>query len=333
MSDSMLEDVSIDTVTENQGLDDGLYVHVRRAGWGVAILAWERGDKRAYQFEDGGLRVFKRGFFGLFEEIDPPDMDTEQMVEVLTQRLEDSTEMRLKREAHKPLTPLYSFETQLQIFTTLYPEGFEGAAWRKEKRGEGAGRRLKRHRDSAIEQARDMLSKERLDGLMAAGQASQIIKDAVTVMKQTDLVSNTDSKPLMTLDEAQVQVVAQALLAMLHGEEGRFLGRFDGWVQALRKICGARPGWRLATVLPALVMPDKEVCVRQSSFKNQAGSIAPNRVYTQRARRKPYRGFRKVARTVRQRLIEAGHAPKDMLDVHDFIHATLKPSARKAIED
>ena len=34
-----------------------LYQHIKRKDWGLAIMAWQRDDRRAYQFEDGKLRT------------------------------------------------------------------------------------------------------------------------------------------------------------------------------------------------------------------------------------------------------------------------------------
>ena len=56
----------------NRTLDheDGLYRHTKRPEWGVAILAWERGGRRAYQFEDGRLRKFREGYYSLMKPVD-----------------------------------------------------------------------------------------------------------------------------------------------------------------------------------------------------------------------------------------------------------------------
>ncbi|MEL6182380.1 MAG: hypothetical protein AAFS10_25715, partial [Myxococcota bacterium] len=57
-----------------------LYVHTKRPNWGRAILAWEQGGKRGYQFEDGRLRVFKKDFYGLFDTVELPEDDDSALV-------------------------------------------------------------------------------------------------------------------------------------------------------------------------------------------------------------------------------------------------------------
>ena len=60
-----------------------VYVHRKRPQWGYAIVAWEKGDKRGYQFEDGQLRVFKDAFYGLFDRVDPSGAGAVELVEEL----------------------------------------------------------------------------------------------------------------------------------------------------------------------------------------------------------------------------------------------------------
>ncbi len=36
-----------------------LVTHSRKREWGRALLLWRRDEKRAYQFEDGNMRVFE----------------------------------------------------------------------------------------------------------------------------------------------------------------------------------------------------------------------------------------------------------------------------------
>jgi hypothetical protein len=36
---------------------------------------------------------------------------------------------------------------------------------------------------------------------------------------------------------------------------------------------------------------------------------------------------------IRAELVESGMAPKDLIDIHDFIWTTLRPAARKQLEE
>ena len=61
-----------------------------------------------------------------------------------------------------------SFDDQLAVFEMLYPQGFTAGGWIADKRGEGAKRRLKRHRDAAIADARERLDVGRMDERISA---------------------------------------------------------------------------------------------------------------------------------------------------------------------
>ena len=44
-----------------------------------------------------------------------------------------------------------------------------------------------------------------------------------------------------------------------------------------------------------------------------------------------YQRYRKMTLSIREKLEQAGLKPRDLLDVHDFVFLTLKPSVRKLL--
>ena len=60
---------------ETSGEETTFYRHRMRPKWGLAILAWDTGDKRGFQFEDGQVRIIKDGFYDLMIEVEPQDLD------------------------------------------------------------------------------------------------------------------------------------------------------------------------------------------------------------------------------------------------------------------
>jgi hypothetical protein len=133
-------------------------------------------------------------------------------------------------------------------------------------------------------------------------------------------------KTLRKLNEDDKRALAEAAADLLHGER-RFEERFGDYLQLLTRFLGGPPSWRVATALPALVHPDEHVSVRRSAFARQAGSIAPTARYSRKAKVSSYRNFHRVAIGVKERLEAAGHKPRDMLDVHDFVWTTLRNSS------
>ncbi|HVS01367.1 MAG TPA: hypothetical protein VMT16_01235 [Thermoanaerobaculia bacterium] len=321
--------VSMTTITPTVSTppDDGtLYRHTRRPEWGLAILAWERGDQRAYQFDDGKLRVLKDGFFHLMEPVADVREGAESRVAA---ELQETLALR-GGERRKPLEPVYPFDDQLRIFRSLFPQGFAGGKWKRARRGEG-GESLKRHRDPAIEAARRLLARDELDELLASDRAGAVVDRAVEVLRGTDLVALRSTRDLDGLAGEARQEAGRALRDLLYGDE-RYGARFRAWVNALRSGIDRKLSWRLVTALPALVFPDRHTCVRPSAFRKQAAVFAPDRLYSRRPMRRAYSNYLQVAEATRERLTAEGYPPCDLLDVYDFIWVTLRPSAAQQLE-
>ena len=307
--------------------DGDLYRHKKRPEWGVAILAWEKGEKRAYQFEDGRLRKFQKGYYSLME----PAGKVERPRDAVVNGLEEAIEANKGREQPEALEPVASFRAQVELFEELYPEGFQDENWIADHRGDGPGRDLKRHRDPVAQEAQAKLTQERCDELIAQGRHGDLVDTVVAILGSTNLVALKHVKVLRRMDEEERVAFAEAVRGVLHGE-GDWGEHFKKWVEVLTEIYGDGPSWRIATALPALVHPDEQVCVRRSAFVRQAASIAPLARYTKRAQYRSYKNFRRVAFAVRKRLQAEGHEPRDLLDVYDFVWATLRNAALEHLD-
>lgn len=302
--------------------DGDLYRHVKRPEWGVAILAWERGDTRAYQFEDGRLRKIRKGYYKLLEPVDDFE-GPEQAVRTNLERAVQTSGDETSRTVQKSVA---SFDEQVALFEKLFPKGFQDPEWIAEHRGDPEGTALKRHREPSTTDAQEALSAERCATLIAEGAHDTLSESIIDVLAGTDLVPISYVKTLRRLDEEEKKKHAEAVADLLHGER-RFEERFGDYLELLTDLLGGRPSWRVATALPALVHPDRHVSVRRSAFARQAGSIAPTARYSRKAKVTSYKNFRRVAIGVKKRLEAAGHEPRDMLDIHDFVWATLRNSA------
>lgn len=323
MASSTTEFAVPDKVRE-QILDDDepeLLRHVKRPQWGLAILAWERGDRRAYQFEDGRLRKFKEGYYDMMQPGESKQRSEEAVIADLQAAIGTT-----RSTTRKTLKPAASFDEQVELFKSLYPGGFQGEKWTEEHRGTPEGRDLKRHRDPAIAQAREVLAEGEVAAMMAEARYADLRSAVTELLASTSLVSLRHVKTLRGLEEDETERFAEAVAGLLHGE-GDFGPRFKVWLKLLRDVLGGKPSWRIATVLPALMEPDRHVVVRHSAFIRQAASIAPTSKYSRRPRARAYRNFRRVARVAHTRLEAADLKPRDLMDVHDFIWATLRDSA------
>lgn len=298
-----------------------LYRHVKRPRWGLAMLAWDDNhDKRGYQFEDGKLRIFKRGFYRLLEEVDPPADRAQRVLE----RLGRATE-RLEAVKNSKSNVLIPIAEQIAYFKEQYPDGFAGDSWTAKMRGRGAKKALKRHRDPVVKRARKLLAQKRLERLIEARQYDEVIEALVDVLGRTSLVTAGKLEPLRRAFGRQREAIAVALQRLLHGD-GPLDSRFDDFVRST-----GEPSWELATAPMALVHPEEHVCVKPSVFNQQALWMAPRLERTPHPTAQAYHRYRRMALAVSDLLVAAGVEPLDLLDLHDFIYVTLRPAARKLL--
>lgn len=303
-------------------LEGQLFRHAKRPEWGVAVLAWERETHRGYQFEDGRLRKIRKGYYKLLEPVEELGAP-EAVIRKNLERAIIATGGEATRKIKKKVAP---FEDQIELFVRMYPKGFQDPEWISDHRGDPESTALKRHRDASLQDAQEALSADRCSALVDEGQHDALFDSITDVLAGTNLLPISHVKNLRRLDDEERKAYAEAVADVLHGER-HFDERFRDYIQALTSLLGGKPSWRIATALPALVHPQEHVSVRRSAFARQAGSIAPTARYTRKAQVGSYKNYKRVALGVKKRLVEAGHEPRDLLDIHDFIWDTLRTSA------
>jgi hypothetical protein len=222
------------------------------------------------------------------------------------------------------------FDDQLAVFRAEYPEGFQDPLWIETQRGTGAKKRLSRHRDPAIAQAGVELGAAELQARIAQRELRGVSERALSLMRQTDLVSATELAGLTADDAERHGSLATALAELLHGEMG-FVARFDRFLAAFQRAFGRAPGWQLATVLPALVHPGEHICVRPASFREQAKWMAPRLALAKLPSGASYMRCLTMAKLVATKLDEQAERPRDLMDVHDFMRVTTRPAAKQLL--
>lgn len=289
-----------------------LFMHSKREQWGLAILLWERDGKRGYRFEDGSERTFKDGYYHLFVPRTPGEL-TEQQQALLTVKPAASADE-------------ISLHHQLAFLESLYPGGFAGETWQIKRRDPKKNKALKRHRDPVVRAAKAVLSKGELASLSVAGEHAAVLARVVELLDSSDLVAKryvnqlADAKPSAAL--------TQALTAYLHGPEESEAAAFTGWIGALRSA-GVTPNWAVATALRAVVHPERHVAVRPTALRKQFGLLGTSVLPSKKPSAASYEHCRKTLQNLRTQLCDLGQAPKDMLDVYDFVWVTLRPAALK----
>ncbi len=312
------------TTTSN---DNTLFQHTTQPDWGLAILAWERGDKRGYQFQDGQLRVFKNGYFKFLEPVDRPVDESARVLAELNRVIGRQRAAKRIGNDQKPV----ALADQISYFSSLFPEGFAGKGWMKKHRGAGARSALKRHRDPVMKKAQELLAPERLAKHLEAGQADVIVADMLRIVESTDLVTKAQTRGMDRIDSANAGQMVRALHRLLT-EEGDLTAPFDAWVGTLTRALHRKSAWALATAFPALVQPARFTAVKRTTFARAAAWLAPSLIIGDPNGRTYLRLFDMVD-TLVTKLNEADLHPQDRMDAYDFIQLTLSPKAIKTIHE
>lgn len=308
--------------------------HVSRPVWGRGVLVRNAPTRRAYQFEDGRTRTFKKGFYHLLEEVPEDDPSTRRLAERLEARAEDRAEVRQALATASGATSPSRADTkerlqkQVQWFLKNNPDAFEGDDWKTRHRGED-GRRLKRHRDPVVAEAQAFFSEENMKQMIDEADPDLVRDGFMKILESSDLVTAARRRPLKTarLDMEWVE----ALNDLMHGERA-FALRFERWVAACDRVADKMATWPLCTVPLALARPDEHIFVRPTRMKTQLGWMAPGRPLPRRPGAPTYQVLVDVFNEITKELEAAGHAPVDRLDVHDFIMETTTSKAKEALE-
>lgn len=298
-----------------------VFRHEKRPNWGLGALVWERNGKRAYQFEDGQLRVFKRGFYHLLHRVDEPKPQRAMRVRRLARRAQVEKIPRGRK--------LPTLRDQIQLFLSEFPKGFIGDDWNEKHRGTDAKRRRKSHRDPSASSATTRLAEPALAEAIERGDYREVLDRVIEVLRDTDLVPTREVKALAQLEPTKE--LANAFYEYLHGKEESPHG-FTSLLTALRGAGGPSASWPMMTALRALLDPKRHVCVRPSAFTAQLQMMMPGMEVPKHPTAAGYARFRKLARDVEASLIQQGHQPRDLLDVYDFIWLTLRPASKAKLE-
>lgn len=312
-----------------------VYQHEKRPQWGVAILAWERGDKRGYLFEDGELRVISQPYYHLMKL---GHADAASLSSTFRERLAQMDRAKAEgaldpgRKSH----PLFSVEEQAQLLVGQYPEGFAGEAWRKRHRADAKKKPLKRHRDAALRDARVVLDPKRVARAVTDNLHVELWKDISQLLKTTDLVTPRDLKALDQRVERAGRDLTIALSGVLQAdgsEEGKknFAERFGVFARELARLLGKAPSWPVATSLLALYFPDRCLSVHPTSLRQQARWMNESAV-RQNPNALDFERINAMAQSLFDRLKQLGLEPADLFDVYDFMRATTSASAKQRLE-
>lgn len=289
-----------------------VYQHVARLEeWGYAVLLEEHPDRRTFRFEDGTERSFRPDYF---DKMVPADLSEEDAAAVAQRALRGvsttaAAARTRRREPRGPKKPEITIEEQLARFRAAFPLGFDDVQYPTSAKGRGL-RRAKRE-----------LAKENFGAKVEAGDFDAAHAAALAVVEAwKSSVPKADRERLKDMASEQKPAFAKALSELLYGE-GPYGGRFDAFVRALE--ASGITSWQVATIFSALVDPEHQVLVRGPFLRKQAliVDVAPGPLNPPKS--STYERLRVAVERLREKLVELGESPKDLLDVVAFSRKTL----------
>jgi hypothetical protein len=305
--------------------DRKLFVHVKRPAWGAGILSMELDDRREYLFEDGQRRTIRDGYYHLLETLVQPADVFDRIWQQLNSRLDNGASTSVRSKSASALT----VEEQIKIFRALFPDGFLTGAYPKTHRGHGADRRVKRHLDAAIAQARRLLAAPHLATRIENADWAGIMEDFIAVLRGTDLCTPAEVKLMAALPEERFQPIAESLLEALQRGETEGREAFTRLVTAVDTPGHKAPTWPMITTVLGLIEPELEVAVKRSTFVAQAARL--NWTFESMPDANAYIRVRQMVASLREQLIAADLPPGDLLDVTNFINITQRPKNRSLL--
>lgn len=287
-------------------------------------------DRRDVVFEDGASRTFKREGFSLVQ-VELPVEEAAALGSTLlgskvaggSGRTRVAKKKPVKaRPAAEPLT----FAHQIELFREAFPRGFADASFGAQERGaETIGKA------AATTLAKELLSRDRLEALVAAGDYAQVFEAVKSVVRATRNMLHPRSETLdfEATPETAHEAFARALVGLLYGE-GPYEVRFEAFVAALAT---KRPYWTLTTLFPALLHPEAYAFAKPLLEQQQARILGMEVPPAGRPTHAGYLVYAAVVEGVRDRLVAAGLKPSDLLDVYSFMRKTLSTKPTKASAD
>ncbi|MGH1340220.1 MAG: hypothetical protein ACRBN8_01615 [Nannocystales bacterium] len=322
----MSEATQASTSTPAQPAITPLVRHTKKQEWGRALLLWRREEKRAYQFEDGSMRVFAERFCGMLQPALHPDP-------VLRARLQEQAVagghvgvVAGTSKNKTPRGPTPTVADQVSVFGTLFEGGFAGTAWRNACRASGTKKVLKRHVDPAVERAQAELSVDALRAHVDAGNPKAVVDTILSIVGSTSLATKTQLSAIAALDVDAA--LGGAFIDFLHDVGGAARGPLDRLRIELARLGLKKVPWTVLTAAKALLHPETHLFVRPTALREQAKLLMPGFKLSTVPTPDAYARCLEMAVGIRNELRAAGLAPRDLLDVAEFMRVTLSKSQR-----
>jgi hypothetical protein len=294
--------------------------------WGAGLVVRDLPLHWELYFEHGGERKFVKS---LAPTLVPVTISPAALAALETKALarHSKSEFRTKSVARTRTSPAAkarfgSLAEQVAFFEKLFPGGFAGEIFMTEERGVLGAKGKLGYKEAAIALAQAELSLERFEG----GDAEVLFDSAKKVLQATTIVFPMEGViPFAAMATEDRATAIEALKDLLHGTD-EYGDRLQAFASALKmkdkKDARKAASWPFATIFAAYMRPDECVCIKPTAFAAQAATFGMSVERSQPVTASGYREFSEIATKTREALREAGHEPRDLMDVYSFIWRT-----------
>ncbi len=303
------------------------FTHNKQPEWGIGLVLQNLEQHWVLFFENGGEKKLLKKVADSM--LTPAKLDANQLAAMTARasgrkpKAAPKPSGLVKKKAPKGAGPRFAnIAEQIALFEKLFVGGFVGEKFLKEERGTNAENAKDGYKEYGIALAQKTLSKEAFD----AGDTDTLFNAAHKVLQATNIVFPIEGAiPFRQLEGDDRKNAVAGLKDLLHGDGayGERIARFTGALNLKdNKGVGKKVTWPLATVFAGLFDPAQHTCVKPTAFANQAQTLGLSVDKSSPLTAENYALFLNIAKKTQELLVEAGHQPRDLLDVYSFIWRT-----------
>jgi len=165
------------------------------------------------------------------------------------------------------------------------------------------------------------LNRSEFQALLAADDAAEIVRRAISIESRTNLLFSFEKMALRdAVRSAQgARSMARGLYDLLHGG-GRMEQRFDRWCDTVASLPRRQTRvltWPIVTVWPFLAQPDRHIFLKPNVTRVAASQYGFDFPYEPRPNWRTYACLLELAGLVQRDLRDL--QPRDMIDVQSFL--------------
>lgn len=309
------------------------FTHATMPDWGVGLVLQDLPQHLVLFFEKAGEKKFVKAMVRERNILVATKVSDEQLAALQARAsgrkpkaAPKPTASLLRPKAVKSATPaaprFATIAEQIALFEKLFAGGFTGDAFIEQERGKPGVEGKKGYKEAGIALAGKSLSA----AAFASESTDELFTRARAVLGLTNIAHPLEGPvPFGELAGDDRAKAIAGLKQLLHGE-GPYADRVAAFAASLtlkdKDGKAKKVTWPLATVFGALFDPAQHTCVKPTAFAGQAMTLGLVVDKSQAVDAAGYGKFLEVAKKTQALLREAGHQPRDLMDVYSFIWRT-----------